>query len=179
MIDDVERILYTEDQINNMCDELADKIRKDYSGRELIFVCMLKGSVLFFSDLVRKVGLPCRLEFMEVSSYGSGTVSTGKINIKKDIGCDIAGKDVLIVEDIVDTGNTLFYIKDYLEGRSPASVKICTLFDKPLRRQKPVSADYSGCVVDDQFIVGFGLDYDERYRYLPYVGVLRPEVYSS
>ncbi len=176
---DIEKILYSDEQIDRICCEIAEKIRKDHTGKDIVFVCLLKGSIMFYADLVRKVGLPCQLDFMAVSSYGSGAVSSGRVNIKKDISCDISGKDVIIVEDILDTGNTLNYIKGYLEEKSPASVQICTLFDKPARRKKPVSPDYTGAVIDDLFIVGYGLDYDEKYRYLPYVGVLKPEIYSS
>lgn len=177
MEQDIEKVLYSTQQLQELCSRIAGDINRDYEGKDLILVCMLKGSVMFYADLVRMISIPCRLDFMAASSYGGGTVSSGIINIKKDLSEDIEGKDVIIVEDILDTGNTLYYIKGYLGKRDPASLKICTLFDKPSRRKKPVTPDYKGEEIDDLFIVGYGLDYDERYRNLPYVGVLKPKIY--
>ena len=176
MDQDIERVLYSEQELASLCDSIAQSINNDYIGRDVVLVCMLKGSIMFYADLVRRINVRCILDFMAVSSYGSAAVSSGKINIKKDLSESIKGRDVIIVEDILDTGNTLYYIKDYLEKRDPASIRICTLFDKPSRRKKPITPDYTGEVIDDLFIVGYGLDYDERYRNLPYVGVLRPEI---
>ncbi len=177
MNQDIEKILFTEQQISEICDEMAERINSDYKGKKVVAVCVLKGSIMFFSDLFRRLTVDCSLDFMAASSYGSGTISGGTVKITKDITSDIAGKDVIIVEDILDTGNTLSYIKKYLESYSPASVRICTLLDKPERRTVEVKADYTGKVVGDQFIVGYGLDYDEKYRNLPYIGVLKPEIY--
>ena len=163
MHSDIERILYNEKELADLTDRLANKINADYENKQLV--------------VVRKITVDCTLDFMEASSYGSSAVSSGEVKILKDISTDIKNKDVLIVEDILDTGNTLSYIKKYLGTFSPSSVKICTLFDKPCRRQKPVTPDYYGAAIEDLFIVGYGLDYAEKYRNLPYVGVLKPETY--
>ncbi len=175
---DLEKILYTEKEIEEIVSRVAERINKDYEGQHLVLVCVLKGSVMFFADLARKLTVDCRLDFIAASSYGKSTQSSGNVKITKDITADISGKHVLIVEDILDTGNTLSYIKEYLSGFSALSVKLCALFDKPDRRKKPITADYSGETIDDLFIVGYGLDYDEQYRNLPYVGVLKPEIYQ-
>ena len=175
---DISKIIASEDQIKEKIKELAEKINSDYKGKKLTVVGILKGSVIFFADLVRKIETDCQMDFMAASSYGSSAVSSGEIIIKKDLSSDVMGKDVLIIEDILDTGNTLYLLKDYIFKKGAASVKICTLFEKPSRHIKPVRADYVGFVVDDLFVVGYGLDYDEKYRNLPYVGVLKPEIYS-
>lgn len=175
---DISKIIASEDQIKEKIKELAEKINSDYKGKKLTVVGILKGSVIFFADLVRKIETDCQMDFMAASSYGSSAVSSGEIIIKKDLSSDVTGKDVLIIEDILDTGNTLYLLKDYILKKGAASVKICTLFEKPSRHIKPVKADYVGFIVDDLFIVGYGLDYDEKYRNLPYVGVLKPEIYS-
>ncbi len=177
MHSDIERILYNEKELADLTDRLANKINADYENKQLVVVGILKGSIVFLADLFRKITVDCTLDFMEASSYGSSAVSSGEVKILKDISTDIKNKDVLIVEDILDTGNTLSYIKKYLGTFSPSSVKICTLFDKPCRRQKPVTPDYYGAAIEDLFIVGYGLDYAEKYRNLPYVGVLKPETY--
>ena len=177
--DDIEKILYSTEEISELVDRIAAEIAEDYKGKEPVLIPILKGSILFFADLVRKLPLDCSFDFMAASSYGSGTESSGNVKITKDITADIKGKDVIIVEDILDTGNTLFYIKEYLEKYEPASVRICTLFDKPSRRKKDIKADYAGGEIDDMFIVGYGLDYDEGYRDLPYIGVLKPAVYAK
>lgn len=176
---DLEKVLYTEAEIQAIVDRIAGQIRQDYEGQEPVLICVLKGSVMFFADLARKLGMDCTIDFMAASSYGSSTQSSGTVKITKDITTDITGKHVLIVEDILDTGNTLSYIKEYLSARSALSVKLCALFDKPDRRKKPITADYAGETIDDLFIVGYGLDYDEHYRNLPYVGVLKPEIYQK
>lgn len=179
MHQDISKILANEQQLQEKVEEIAAKINSDYSGKELVVVGILKGSVVFFADLIRKLTVKCKIDFMAASSYGSSAVSSGEIVIKKDLSMDITGKHILIVEDILDTGNTLFLLKDYVLSKGAASVKLCTLFEKPIRLMKPVKADYSGFVIDDLFIVGYGLDYDEKYRNLPYVGVLKKEIYSN
>lgn len=169
----------SESEIEKTVSGIADKINADYNGKTLVVVGILKGSCVFFADLLRKIKVDdCQIDFIAASSYGSGSVSSGRIRILKDISCSLPGKNVLIVEDILDSGNTLSYIKDHLLEKGAESVKICTLFDKPSRRKKPISPDYCGKTVDDLFIVGYGLDYNERYRNLPYVGVLKSEIYS-
>lgn len=171
---DIEEIVFDEFQLKKTVCDMAQKINSDYKDKSLVVVGILKGSVMFLADLFRKLTIKdCTLDFMAASSYGSQTISSGNVKITKDISSDIAGKNVLIVEDILDTGNTLAYIKEYLLSKNALSVKICTLFDKPCRRIAPITPDYCGETVDDLFIVGYGLDYDERYRNLPYVGVLR------
>lgn len=178
--EDIEKILFNETEINEIVSNIAKKINTDYFGEELVVVGILKGSVVFLADLFRKINLKyVFLDFMEASSYGNRVVSSGNIKIKKDISCDISGRHILIVEDILDTGNTLSYIKEYLGEKKPASVKICTLLDKPGRRRKPIEADYVGSVVPDLFVVGYGLDYDEKYRNLPYIGILKKEIFSE
>lgn len=176
---DVERILFTEEEIVSKVKELGDVITKDYAGKNLLVVGILKGSAVFMSDLIRAINLDCSIDFMRVSSYGSGTRSTGNINIELDLRCPIDDYDVLIVEDILDSGNTLSCLKDILGMRNPKSLKICTLLDKPDRRLAPIYADYIGYTVPNYFVVGYGLDYDEKYRNLPYVGILKPEVYTE
>ena len=175
---DVEDVLYTEEQLSERIHKLGRQISADYAGREPVFVGILSGSFIFMADLVRACDLTCTVDFMSVSSYGSGTVSSGKINIKKDLSHSIEGRDVIIVEDILDTGNTLYHLKDYLRKYHPASVRVAVLLDKPERRTADITADYAGFTVPDAFIVGYGLDYDQRYRSLPYIGVLKPSVYS-
>ena len=177
MNSDLLEIIADETQLSEKVNELAEKINSDYNGKSFVAVGILKGSVIFFADLIRKLDL-CKFDFMAASSYGSSAVSSGKINIKKDLSEDVTGKDVLIVEDILDTGNTMYLLRDYIMSKGAKSVKICVLFDKPSRREKPITADYTGFTIDDLFIVGYGLDYDEKYRNLPYVGVLKPEIYS-
>ena len=179
---DVERVLVSQEEIGKICDRLAAQIMEEYadSGRDLVFVTVLKGSVFFAADLIRRVKLPCVMEFMKVSSYGAGTESTGKVNIKLDIiRDDIDRCDILIIEDIIDSGITLYNLTRYLKEKGAKSVRTCTLLDKPSRRCVEFSADYVGCEVPDEFVVGYGLDYDEMYRALPFVGVLKPEVYAN
>ena len=159
--------------------ELGKQITEDYEGKNLLLVSVLKGSVVFMTDLMRQIDLRCSIDFMAVSSYGSGTKSSGVVKILKDLDRPIEEKDVLIVEDILDSGRTLQYIMGILQGRNPKSIRICTLFDKPERRAVPVEASYIGFEVPDEFIVGYGLDYNEIYRNLPYIGVLKPEVYEK
>ncbi len=169
-----EKILYSKEQIKNEVERIGKQINDDYKDKEIVFICVLNGSFVFTSDLVREVELPCSIEFMQVSTYGSGTQSTGVFNIKKDISCDLHNKHVIIVEDIVDSGFTLYNLKEYIISKNPASVKIATLIDKPARRTCEMVTDYVGFVMDkDEFIVGYGLDYADKYRNLPYVGILK------
>lgn len=175
----VEYVMLTEEQIVARTKELAAQLDKLYEGRNPIVVCILKGSVLFFSDLIRNMKTNLTIDFMSVSSYGSGTTSSGEIKIKKDLSEDIKGRDVLIVEDIIDSGNTLYNLKKLLNSRAPSSVNIVTLLDKPHRREVPMEPEYTGFVIEDEFVIGYGLDYAEEYRNLPYVGVLKRSVYEN
>lgn len=179
MHQDVARIMLTKDEIDVRVQEVAQKLDKLYAGRTPVVICILKGSVIFYADLIRNMQTPLELDFMSVSSYGAGTVSTGELAIKKDLSCDIKGRDVLIVEDIIDSGNTLYKLKKMLIERQPASVNIVTLLDKPERRVVPMEPDYTCFVIEDEFVVGYGLDYAEQYRNLPYVGVLKRSVYEK
>ena len=179
MNDDILRVLYSEEELEAKCAELGAQISKDYEGKNLLLVSVLKGAVVFMTDLMRHITVPCSIDFMVVSSYGSGVKTSGVVKIVKDLDADLAGKDLLIVEDILDTGMTLHYLKQLLQDRNPNSIRIATLLDKPERRRAAVRADYVGYQVPDEFVVGYGLDYDEKYRNLPYVGVLKPEVYSD
>ena len=179
MRDDLETILLTEEQIQNRVRELGEEISRDYAGREPLFVGVLKGCFVFMSDLMRRVSVPCSVDFMAVSSYGNATTTTGAVKINKDLSQDIEGKDVVIVEDILDSGVTLSYLTGYLRNRKPASIEIVTLLDKPARRRADITARYSGFVVPDGFVVGYGLDYAEKYRNLPCVGILKKEIYMK
>jgi len=178
MHSDIKRVLFTEEQIRERVRELAAQIRRDMEGKEILTVGVLRGAVMFYADLVRELDIPIHMNFMSVSSYGKASVSSGAVRIQYDIEEDIAGKNVLIVEDIVDSGLTLKYLTTTLISRNPAMLKTCCLFDKPERRTVDFQADYVGFVVPDVFIVGYGLDYAERYRNLKYIGELKPEVYS-
>lgn len=174
----IERVLITADEIEEKVAEVGMKISEDYEGKNPIFVGVLKGCFIFMADLMRHVTIPCTMDFMSVSSY-SGTSSTGAVKINKDLNQDIEGRHLILVEDILDSGVTLNYLKTYLQVRKPASVHIVTLMDKPAHRKAPVYADYACFDVPDAFVVGYGLDYNERYRNLPYIGILSPEVYSK
>jgi hypoxanthine phosphoribosyltransferase len=177
---DVAEVLVSEDQIQAKVRELGARISADYAGRELTLVSVLKGSLPFMADLMRSITVPVRIDLMEVSSYGgTSTESSGLVRILKDLSASIADEDVLLVEDIIDTGLTLNYLIRYLRGKSPASLRICTLLDKPARRLVEIPVDYTGFTIDDRFVVGYGLDFGEFYRNLRYVGVLRPEVYTT
>ncbi len=176
---DVERILISQDKLENIVNSLAKRIEKDYNDKEFIMVGLLKGSVVFMADLMKKIDLDFRIDFIVASSYGSGTESSGKVRLVKDLEISPVNKDILIVEDIVDSGNTLNFVCNYLMTRGANSVRVCTLCDKPSRRKVPMEADYVGAVIPDEFIVGYGLDYDEKYRNLPYVGVLKRSVYEK
>ena len=175
---DIESILFSQEQLDKRVSELAEAINRDYEGKNLILISVLRGSFVFMADLVRKIKLPGLVDFMSVSSYGKGSTSSGQVQITKDLSEDISGMDVIVVEDILDSGNTLSYLLSLLEQRRPASIRLCTLLDKPDRRVKPVELHYSGFTIPDAFVVGYGLDYAERYRNLPYIGILKPEIYS-
>jgi hypoxanthine phosphoribosyltransferase len=177
---DVAEVLLTEEEIRLRIAELGAQISSDFAGRRLTLVSVLKGSLPFMADLMREISIPLRIDLMEVSSYGgASTESSGLVRILKDLSASIAGEDVLLVEDIIDTGLTLNYLLRYLRGKGPNSLKICTLLDKPARRLVEIPVDYTGFTIPDQFVVGFGLDYGELYRNLRFVGVLRPEVYGA
>lgn len=176
---DVEKILISESELKKRIKELGEQITKDYRNKEeLVIIGILKGSVVFLSDLIRNISLPLKIDFMTVSSYGNSAVSTGNITIKKDLDCDIAGKHVVIAEDIIDSGITLSNLVKILEKRNPASLKICALLDKKERREAEIDVDYIGFEIPNEFIVGYGLDYAENYRNLPYVGILKREIYE-
>ena len=179
MHQDVEQILYTEEELRSRVKELGCQITADYAGREPLLISVLRGSYIFMADLTRAINLPIAVDFMSVSSYGAGSVSSGQVEIKKDLSDSIEGRDLIIVEDILDSGNTLYYLMDVLRARKPATIRICTLMDKPERRTRSIKADYVGFTIPDAFIVGYGLDYAEKYRNLPYVGVLKPSVYNG
>ncbi len=179
MINDIKYVLYSEDVLQDAVKKLGKQISDDYRGRNLLLVSILKGSVVFMTDLMRNIDIPCEIDFMAVSSYGSGTKSSGTVRILKDLDRDIRGYDILIVEDILDSGMTLNYLMELLYARDPNSIRICTLFDKPERRAVDIYADYKGMEVPDEFIVGYGLDYDEKYRNLPFVGVLKEKIYTK
>ena len=176
---DIERVLFTEEELKQRVKEIAQRIDADYAGKEPLLISVLRGSFVFMADLVREITLPCTVDFMAVSSYGGGTTSSGQVKIVKDLSEQIEGKDVLVVEDILDSGNTLSYLLKLLEARHPASIRLCTLLDKPERRTKPVAVQYTGFASRDEFVVGSGLDYDEKYRNLPYIGILKPRVYGG
>lgn len=180
MNNDLKEILVSEEQINEMVSRIASEIDRDYKDKNLVLVCILKGSIVFMGDLMKKLTIPTEIDCMKVSSYGNQTESSGNINIRLDlIRPDLPECDILIIEDIIDSGKTLKYLTDYLTFKGARSVKTCTLLDKPSRRVVELTPDYVGCEIPDEFVVGYGLDYAEKYRALPYVGVLKPEVYSK
>ncbi len=178
MEEDVGEVLITTEDIREKTTELARQITADYQGRDLLLVCILKGGLMFLADLMREICLPLEIDFMAVSSYGASTESSGVVRILMDLETNILGRNVLIVEDIIDTGRTLNYITQNLRTRQPASLKICTLLKKPARRVLDIPIDYVGFEIPDKFVIGYGLDYGEIYRNLPFVGVLKPEAYS-
>lgn len=176
---ELKSVLLTEEEIKAIVKRLGSEITADYEGKNLLVVSVLKGSVMIMADLLREIKLPLKIDFMAVSSYGAGTASSGTVKIIKDLDINLSGYDILIVEDILDSGATLSSLKEILLTRKPASVKICTFLDKPDRRKADIKADYVGAVIPDEFVVGYGLDYDEKYRNLPYVGILAPSVYGG
>jgi len=177
--DDVEEILLDADTVAARVAELGAQLTADYAGRDPVLVSVLKGALVFLADLMRSMDLPNSIDLMEVSSYGAATESSGQVRILKDLSQPIEGRDVIIVEDIIDTGLTLNYLLGYLADRQPASIRICCLLDKPARRLADIPIDYVGFTIPDRFVIGYGLDYDERYRNLPYIGVLKPSVYGG
>ncbi|MCP0886824.1 hypoxanthine phosphoribosyltransferase [Ligilactobacillus sp. WILCCON 0076] len=179
MNNDIEKVLYSREEIQAVTEKLGKQITEEYIDKNPIVICVLKGAVLFMADLAREIKTYCEMDFMDVSSYGDGTKSTGEVKIIKDLDTPVEGRNVLIVEDIIDTGRTLERLADLLHHRKAKSVKICTLLDKPERRVKGVVPDYVGFEVPNEFVVGYGLDYAGRYRNLPYVGILKPEVYEN
>ena len=179
MRDDIKEVYFTEEQLHEKVAELGARITEDYRDKNPLIVSVLKGSYVFMADLTRAIDTPCNVDFMVVSSYGKGTKTSGEVQIIKDIAQPIDGRDLLIVEDILDTGVTLSHLVPMLKLRRPNSVRLCTILSKPSRRKVDIEPDYCGFEVPDEFVVGYGLDYDEKYRNLPYVGVLKPEVYSK
>ena len=179
MNQDIARVLISEEELQKRIAELGRQVAADYADKEPIFIGVLKGVVNFFTDMVRATPIRCQYEFMAVSSYGSGTSTSGTVKLLKDVTCDIKGRHVVILEDILDSGLTLKFVTEHLLSMEPASLKICTLLDKPERRKVDVYADYIGFTIPNEFVVGFGLDYQEFYRNLPFIGVLKPEVYSK
>lgn len=180
MHNDIEKILISEEEIRRRIDELGQELTREYQGKNPVIVGVLKGVVVFYADMIRKIDVPCQMDFMWIKSY-SGTQSTGTMQVKQALSTDVKGRHVLILEDIFDTGSSLQFTYDYLMAQEPASLKICTLLDKPERRREgiTVKADYTGFVIPNEFVVGYGLDFDEKYRNLPYVGILKPEAYQS
>lgn len=179
MHSDIQEVLYSQDEIGQKVLELGEQITRDYEGRNPLVICILKGAFIFMADLSKNIGIPIELDFMAVSSYGNLSRSSGEVKIVKDLDTSVEGRDVLIVEDIIDSGLTLSYVIDVLERRNALSVNVVALFDKPGRRTVDLNADYTGFVIPDAFVVGYGLDYAEKYRNLPYVGVLKPEIYNG
>lgn len=181
MHDDVKEILFTKEQLQQRVAELGRQITEDFADKSepVVLVSVLRGSYIFMADLSRAIDIPVQIDFMSVSSYGTGTKTSGQVEIKKDLSDPIEGVHVIVVEDILDSGNTLSYLMNVLSARHPASISLCTLLDKPERREKPIYANYVGFPVPNAFIVGYGLDYAEKYRNLPYIGVLKEEVYSK
>lgn len=179
MEQDILKVLVTEEELKARVAEMGEELYEKFQGKKPLFLGVLKGSFVFMTDLVRACQLKSDVEFIAVSSYGNATASSGRVQIDHDLRQDITGRHLIIVEDILDSGNTLYYLMDVLRARKPASIRICALMDKPDRRTKPITADYVGFTIPDAFIVGYGLDYAEKYRNLPYVGVLKPSVYSE
>jgi len=175
---DIKEILYSEEVIKKRVKEIGAQLTKDYAGKSLLIIGVLKGCFIFLADLSRTLDIECEIRFLTASSYGFSSVSSGKVNIEREIDFDVEGKDVLIIEDILDSGITLTALRAFVAKHKPASMKICTLLDKPERRQLPITADYTGFECPNEFVVGYGLDYGERYRNLPFVASLKPEVYS-
>lgn len=180
MKNDIKEILLTEEQIQAKVKELAGQISREYAGKDPVFVGVLKGVVVFFADMIRNIDIPCQIDFMNISSY-SGTTTTGRTEIRKDVSVDIKGRHVVILEDIFDTGTSLTYTVNHLLNKEPASLRVCTLLDKPERRKPGVTLqpEYVGFTIPNEFVVGYGLDYNEHYRNLPYIGILKPEIYEK
>jgi len=178
MKNDIKEVLFSEEVIQKRVEEMGAELSKEYKGKSLLIIGVLKGCFVFLADLVRHIDLECEIRFLTASSYGFSSVSSGKVNMDREIDFDVEGKDVLIIEDILDSGITLTALRAFVAKHKPASLKVCTMLDKPERRQLPITADYTGFECPNEFVVGYGLDYGERYRNLPYVASLKPEVYS-
>ncbi len=180
IIENIEEVLYTEEQINTRIEELANEISKDYKNKEVIIIGLFKGSFLMVSDLVKKLTVETKIDFLSASSYGNSTISSGEIQINKDINIDIEGKHIIIVEDLIDTGQTLYWIKNHFQHKRPESIKICCLLNKKVERnnENDINIDYVGFDCPNKFVVGYGMDYAEHYRTLPFIGVLKPSVYE-
>ena len=176
---DIERILFTKEEIAEKVKDLANQIKREYSDKNPLILCILKGSLIFTSDLMRELDFPCEVDFMQVSSYGAGAETTGKLAVKKDLSANITGRHIIVVEDILDSGVTLSNLIPELLKRGASSIKLCVLLNKPERRIVEVKADYIGYDIENEFVVGYGLDYDEKYRNLPYIGILKREVYEK
>ncbi|HAK73873.1 MAG TPA: hypoxanthine phosphoribosyltransferase [Sporomusaceae bacterium] len=179
MINDIQEVLLSADQIATRVKEIGDQISADYAGEEILMIGVLRGAVIFMSDLARSISIPVAIDFMAVSSYGASTTSSGIVRILKDLDEEVAGRHLLVVEDIIDSGLTLNYLLDNLHSRKPASIRLVTLLNKPERRKKEVHVDYNGFTIPDHFVVGYGLDYAEKYRNLPFIGILKPEAYEG
>ncbi|AWZ49586.1 hypoxanthine phosphoribosyltransferase [Clostridiaceae bacterium 14S0207] len=179
MLQDIQEILYSEEQLRGRIKELGEQISRDYKGKELLLVGILKGSVMFMSDLLKEITIPCQMDFMAVSSYGMSSTSSGIVRVLKDLDYEIKGKNVLVIEDIIDSGTTLKYLMKYLKSRNPESVEIACLLNKPDRRKVELDVRYLGYDVPDYFLVGYGLDYAEMYRNLPFIGILKERVYTK
>ncbi len=177
--EDVERVLISAEELDAKVSELAERISRDYAGKTVLVITLLKGGVMFAVDLMRKLTVPVEIDFMSVSSYGASSKSSGIVKVEKDLDNSIKGKDVLLVEDIIDSGLTLNYVRELLLGREPASLRICTILDKPSRRKTEVKVDYTGFEIPDEFVIGYGLDYAQKHRNLPYVGILKRSVYEN
>jgi hypoxanthine phosphoribosyltransferase len=175
---DIQEVLYSEEQIQGKIKELGEKISVDYAGRNPLVICVLKGAFIFMADLVKRITVPLELDFMAVSSYGQSTKSSGVVKIIKDLDVPVEGRNILIVEDIIDSGLTLSYLIDVIERRKALSISVVALFNKPARRTVDLEPDYSGYILPDEFVVGYGLDYSEKYRNLPFIGILKPEIYT-
>ncbi|SEO91926.1 hypoxanthine phosphoribosyltransferase [Propionispora vibrioides] len=178
MMDDVERVLISTEELKQRIADMGKQISQDYAGKEILMIGVLRGAVIFMADLARAIDIPVAIDFMAVSSYGAGTSSSGVVRILKDLDETVEGKHILVVEDIIDSGLTLNYLLDNIKSRKPASLRMCTLLNKPERRKVNVHIDYNGFTIPDHFVVGYGLDYAEKYRNLPFIGILKPAVYE-
>lgn len=179
MHSDIQEVLYSEEQIQNKIKELGDQLSTDYEGKNPLVICVLKGAFIFMADLVKQIRVPLEIDFMAVSSYGQSTKSSGVVKIIKDLDVPVEGRHILIVEDIIDSGLTLSYLIDVLERRNAKTISVVALFNKPARRTVELEPDYAGYVLPDEFVVGYGLDYAEKYRNLPFIGILKPEIYTN
>ena len=179
MRDDMQEILFTQEDLADIVKRLGQRISEDYKDKNLFMVAALKGAVVFMADLMREIDVPCAIDFLSLSSYGNGTSTSGEVQVRKDLDITLEGRDLLVVEDILDSGVTLSFLLKTLSARNPKSIRLCTLLDKPERRVAPLTPDYCCFTVPDEFVVGYGLDYCQQYRNMPYIGVLKPEVYSK